>query len=69
MDRSHSKFLHVYPILRIDLPFNETSPGNSIAVPKVFTSLKVAEQEAERLNALNGNKGSVYVVIASRLIR
>jgi hypothetical protein len=68
MNNSHSRFLHVYPILRIDLPFDEASPGNSVAATKVFTSLAAAEQEAGRLNELNGKKGCVYVVTTSRLI-
>jgi hypothetical protein len=31
-DRPHSKYLHVYPIVRIDTPIEQSVPTNRIAV-------------------------------------
>jgi hypothetical protein len=67
-DRSHSKYRHVYPTIRVDKPFNETNPTNTLSVVKVLTSQAVAETEVSRLNAINANKGCVYFYDASRLV-
>jgi hypothetical protein len=37
-DQPHSKFKHVYPIVRIDTPFDQMHPTNTVAVVKVLTS-------------------------------
>ncbi len=52
-ETTHSKFRHLYAVLRIDLPVNADSLENSIAVVKVFSSKFAAEQEVSRLNKLN----------------
>lgn len=67
-DTSHSKFRHLYGVLRIDLPVNPENPENSIAVVKVFSSKLSAEQEVSRLNKLNPEKGCRYVVNVTRLV-
>jgi hypothetical protein len=35
-DRPHSKFRHVYPIVRIDTPFDQNYPMNTVTVVKVW---------------------------------
>jgi hypothetical protein len=64
----HSKFRHLYAIVRIDLPVNADSPENSIAVVKVFSSKLAAEQEVSRLNRLNSGKECRYVMNVTRLM-
>ena len=65
---AHSRFPHVYGIVRIDLPFDETNPKNRISLVKVSRSEAVAEAEAERLNQVNADKNCTYVCCISRLI-
>ena len=67
-ETTHSKFRHLYAVLRIDLPVNADSPENSIAVVKVFSSRFAAEQEVSRLNKLNSGKGCRYVLNITRLV-
>jgi hypothetical protein len=67
-DQPHSKFEHVYPIVRVDTPFDQTYPTNTVAVAKVLTSQADAEVEVARLNELNANKSCVYFYCTSRLI-
>jgi hypothetical protein len=67
-DRPHSKFIHVYPIVRVDNPFDQNYPTNTVAVVKVLMSQTDAESEMSRLNQLNANKGCVYFYCKSRLI-
>ena len=67
-DQPHSKFEHVYPIVRVDTPFNQTNPTNTVAVVKVLTSQADAEVEVARLNELNANKRCVYFYCTSPLI-
>jgi hypothetical protein len=62
MDKPHSKYPHVYAIVRFDLPVNQGNPENSVSVVKVFSSRVLAEQEASRLNEINQEKGCLYVV-------
>ena len=67
-DTPHSKFRHVYAVLRIDLPVNPENPENSIAVVKVFSSKFSAEKEVARLNNINSEKGCRYVLNTTRLV-
>ena len=64
----HSRFRHLYAVLRIDLPVNPDNPENSIAVVKVFFSKLSAEQEVSRLTKLNAGKGCRYVLNTTRLV-
>ena len=66
-DQRHSKFEHVYPIVRVDTPFDQTYPTNTVAVVKVVTSQADAEVEVAR-HELNANKRCVYFYCTSRLI-
>ena len=67
-DQPHSRFRHVYPILRIDVPFDQSHPSNTVSVVKVLMSQADAEGEVSRLNQLNGDKGCVYLYCTSRLV-
>jgi hypothetical protein len=67
-DRPHSEFKHVYPIVRIDTPFNEADPTNTVMVVKVLTSQADAEKEVSRLNQINADKSCVYFYCTSKLI-
>ena len=59
-DRPHSKSKHVYPIVRIDMPFDHAHPTNTVTVVKVLTSQTAAEKEVSRLNEINADKSCVY---------
>jgi len=67
-DTPHSKYPHVYPIVRIDTPIDQTDPAQKITVVKVLTSQSDAEAEASRLNQLNADKSCLYFYCTSRLI-
>src|ERR1700733_6344096 len=56
-EKPHSKFRHLYAVLRIDLPVSRENPENSISVIKVFHSMMSAEQEVDRLNKVNSERG------------
>jgi hypothetical protein len=58
----------VYPIIRIDKPFNELYPTNTLSVVKVLTSQEAAEAEVPRLNAINADQSCVYLWETSRLV-
>jgi hypothetical protein len=44
-----------------------TTIEDAVSAVSVFKSMKLAEAEADRLNTLNADKRSYYVVLASRL--
>jgi hypothetical protein len=67
-DSPHSKYKHVYPIARINIPFNQDHPSHSFSVVKVLMSQPEAEAEVARLNQLNAGKSLVYLYCTSRLI-
>ena len=67
-EKHHSKFPHVYGVVRIDLPFDESSPSNRIELVKVARSETVAEAEVTRLNRINADKKCKYICCMSRLI-
>src|SRR5689334_2973755 len=67
-EQPHSKYPHVYPIVRIDAPIDLTNPTQSITVVKVLTSLSDAEAEVSRLTQVNTDKSCLYFYRTSRLI-
>ena len=67
-DRPQSKYQHVYPIVRIDTPVDESHPTNTITVVKVLTSQGAADTEVSRLNQINAGKSCTYFWCTSRLI-
>ena len=64
----HSRFLHVYAIVRFDFPLDTSYPTNTATVVKVFVSKQAADQEASRLNQLNADKHCHYEVFTTRLV-
>jgi hypothetical protein len=67
-DTPHSKYPHVYPIVRIDTPIDQTAPTSRITVVKVLTSQVAAEAEVSRLSQINEDKSCTYFYCTSRLI-
>jgi hypothetical protein len=67
-DTPHSKYPHVYPVVRIDTPIDQTDPKSRITVVKVLTSQVAAEAEVSRLNQINADKSCIYFYCTSRLI-
>ena len=68
MEKPHSKYLHGYAVVRVDLPINLEHPGDCIAVVKVFDSKVQAEREAERLKTINDSVDCDYLVYTTRLV-
>ena len=62
----HSKFQHVYVVLRFDFPLDTNEPSNAVSAVKVFASRERADEEATRLNRLNQDKQCWYEVQISR---
>ena len=67
-EKPHSKFRHVYAIVRFDLPPNAENPENTVSVVKVFSSRTHAEHEIVRLNGVNASKACRYVLQVTKLI-
>jgi hypothetical protein len=65
-DQPHSKYLHVYAIVRFDL-FISSGEHNATVV-KVFPSQALAEREAARLREINREKECINAVQTTRLI-
>jgi hypothetical protein len=67
----NAKYDHVYAIIRLDR--DAVTGGipdrNLVMVKKVVRSKEVAEQEVERLNRLNADKGCEYYYQITRLER
>jgi hypothetical protein len=68
MDKSHSKYPHVYAIVRFDFPVSENNPENTAIVVKVLSSRVLAEEEASRLREVNKGKHCAYVVQVTRFV-
>jgi len=67
-NKPHSKYEHVYPIVRIHISFDQIYPTNILAVIKVLTSEDAAEAEVSRLNQVNAGKSCTYLYCISRLV-
>jgi hypothetical protein len=67
-DTPHSKYPHVYPIVRVDTPIDQSDPTQKITVVKVLTSQSEAEAEMSRLSQVNADKSCLYFYCTSRLI-
>ncbi len=67
----NSKLTHLFAILRFDAYMVEEfgMKTDYITVTKVVRSEEIAGREVERLNRLNGAKGSVYFWRSARLDR
>lgn len=66
-ERKHSKYRHVYAVVRIDFPVSLDQPENSVSVVKVFASKEAAEHDAERLNTVNADKRCAYHTYLTRM--
>jgi hypothetical protein len=66
-EKPHSKFEHLYAIIRFDIPVDVDDPENSIAVVKVLSTRQAAEKEVARLNHINREKACRYVLYTTRL--
>lgn len=69
-NRPHSKYLHVYAIVRVDDHEDvDTSIADRISVTKVLFSEEEANAEAKRLNGLRRHveTGTTYFVRQTRL--
>jgi len=64
----HSKYPHVYPIVRVETPIDQSDPTQKITVVKVLTSQSDAEAEVSRLSQVNADKSCLYFYCTSRLI-
>jgi hypothetical protein len=64
----HSKYAHVFAIVRFDLPITDSNLEQRTSVVKVLPTQTSAESEALRLNELNDAEGCKYVVYLTRLI-
>jgi hypothetical protein len=65
MDKPHSKYLHLYAVVRFD-PY--LSGENGATVLKVFPSKELAEREASRLREVNQGKQTIYAVQIARFV-
>ena len=66
-DQPHSKYRHVYVVVRVELDFDREYPDNSVSVTKVFDREEDAASETARMNKLNGKKGYRYLVCVGRV--
>lgn len=67
MERQHSRYRHVYAVVRIDFPVDADQPENSVSVVKVFASKEAAERDTARLNAVNADKCCAYHTYVTRM--
>jgi len=67
-NRPHSKYQPVYPILRINIPFDERHPTDTATVVEVLTSQESAKAEVARLNRVNAEKSCTYFYCTCRLV-
>jgi hypothetical protein len=67
-ETAHSRFQHVYTIVRFDFPVDQDYPENSVAIVKVLSSKMLAKKELSRLCKLNAAKGCRYEMRITRLV-
>jgi len=65
MDKAHSKYQHLYAIVRVDA---DLSGENGATVVKIFPTKELAEQEASRLTEVNRGKQCTYAVQTARFV-
>jgi hypothetical protein len=68
MDSPHSRYPHVFAVVRFDLQIDAHNACDSISVVKVFASVEQAELEATRLRKINDDKNCVYRVQTTRFV-
>lgn len=67
-EQPHSKYAHVYAIVRFDLFAGLSKLEDCVTVVKVLASQDLAEQEAARLREANKGKNCTYVVQITRFV-
>jgi eukaryotic-like serine/threonine-protein kinase len=69
IDSPHSKYPHVYAIVRVDTtPLKFSSPEHCCTVVKVLSTSDSAEAEATRLREVNKGKKCLYFVQVTRMV-
>ena len=70
MSRPNARYDHVFAVVRVDTFHHPSAPTKDmITVKEVLWDKEAAEQEVERLNRLNADKGAVYFWKITRLER
>jgi hypothetical protein len=59
-NKPHSKYEHVFAVVRIDEDLAQGGSDNANYITKVLRNQEDAEREVERLNHLNQSKGFRY---------
>jgi hypothetical protein len=68
MHSPHLKHLHLFALVRYDLPIDHTNWQSAVSVIKVFTNREDAEAEVRRLTLINDPSKCVYEVQTTRLV-
>ena len=71
MDQPHSKYPHVFGVVRVDMPSSLGDGSwvrNAVAGTKAYSTKVEAEAAAARLTAENHGKECAYVVVYLRLV-
>jgi hypothetical protein len=68
MDKAHSKYPHVYAIVRFDSFVDPSNLEHIATVVKVLASRVLAEKEASRLREVNKEKQCIYTVQTTRFV-
>ena len=68
ISQPHSRFEHVYAIVRFHFSIDSQYPMNNVTVANVFSSEEAAGREASRLNHINSEKSGHYDVYATRFV-
>jgi hypothetical protein len=67
-NRPHSRFEHVFAVVRIEGDLVKNGGENAVYVTRIFRRQEDAEQEVARLNELNQHKGCRYFWQLTRLV-
>jgi hypothetical protein len=68
MDQKHSKYEHLFALIRFDLPINHDRIEDSVSVVKVFATRSDAEAEVRRLSSINDLSKCKYEVQVTRFV-
>lgn len=67
VNKPNARFPHAFIVLRIDDFHDDTEVEQQISPVATYLDQALADAEMTRLNDLNSDKGSRYVVLMSRL--
>jgi len=68
MDKEHAKYMHLFALIRYDIPIDQDNFRNAVSVLKVFTNRDLAESEAKRLSKINDESKCIYDVQVTRFV-